>query len=114
MAQSRFDEVLIAAMEDLVEHGYDDQHRVAMWMEMLREAAEAAYMPSDRSPVWRVFSVFTTWGTSDVEVSTAATRPSTVTAVMGAPGQRSTGRTIATGGEGCNDQGDLASTVGVR
>ena len=48
MAASRFDEVLAAAMEDLVEHGYDDQHRVAMWMELLREAAEASFAPSAR------------------------------------------------------------------
>ena len=42
MAKKAFREVLTAAVADIVDHGYDSAERVATWVDLLRQAAEAA------------------------------------------------------------------------
>src|SRR6185437_5793301 len=45
MATPRFNDVLTAAVEDITEHGFDSEERVALWMQRLREALEQSMMP---------------------------------------------------------------------
>lgn len=46
LRKQTYQEVLTAAIEDMVEHGFDSAERVAMWMARLREAAVASMRPS--------------------------------------------------------------------
>lgn len=40
-----FFEVLTAAINDLIEHGFDSQHRIEFWVEKIKRAAENALIP---------------------------------------------------------------------
>lgn len=47
MAQAQFYQILSAAVADLIEHGFDSQSRLDMWVERLRAAAPSALQPED-------------------------------------------------------------------
>ncbi|MGA7537416.1 MAG: hypothetical protein WBW93_01485 [Steroidobacteraceae bacterium] len=65
-ARQRFYQVVSAAVNDFVEHGFDSQHRLERWLEEIRRAALAALIPEHelveflRQSLGRTFRAATT------------------------------------------------------
>lgn len=47
MAAGDFTDTLRAAIEDVVDNGFDDPERIALWMARLRDAGRRTFMPED-------------------------------------------------------------------